>query len=234
MVIYVDTAELDQIASYARDTRVGGFTTNPTLMKRAGVTDYEAYARKALKAAMGKPISLEVIANTPDKIYRQGMKLASFGKNVVVKVPITNTLGVNLTPTIYRLAAQGVKVNVTAVTTVKQFKSVLPARTRKQLAPFIVSLFMGRITDSGIFPTNFIIDCEYINFRRPTPTQLLWASVREPFNITQAERFGFDIITVPPAILEKAWEKKGADMEAESLALVKQFYADAKASGLKL
>jgi transaldolase len=234
MVIYVDTAELDQIACYARDTRVGGFTTNPTLMKKAGVTDYEAYARKASKVAMGKPISLEVIANTPDKIYRQGMKLASFGKNVVVKVPITNTLGVNLTPTIYRLAEQGVKVNVTAVTTVKQFKSVLPRYTRKSLAPFIVSLFMGRIMDSGVDPLEFIYRCHEANTRRPTPTQLLWASVREPFNIQQAELFHFDIITVPPAILEKAWEKKGADMEAESLALVKQFYADAKASGLKL
>jgi transaldolase len=231
MVIYVDTADLDQIAFFAPDSRVGGFTTNPTLMKKAGVTDYEGYARKVLKTALGKPVSLEVIADTPKEIYRQGMKLASFGKNVVVKVPVTTTLGVNLTPTIYRLAEQGVKVNVTAVTTVEQFKKVLP-RTRERFAPFVISLFMGRIADSGVHPGKVSEAC--LLRRRHTQTKLLWASVREPYNIAQAELFDFDIITVPPAILEKAWEKEGADMKKESLALVKQFHADAKASGLKL
>ncbi len=221
--IYADGANLDEMKSLA--PKVDGFTTNPSLMRKAGVTDYLAFCRAA--AALGKPISFEVFADEFAEMKRQARLLAALGSNVYVKIPITNTRGESSAGLITQLSAQGIKVNVTAVFTMNQVQTVEGALTS---TPAIISIFSGRIADTGIDPK---VACRFARKICRPETEVLWASTRELINIKQAEACGCDIITVPNDILRKM-PLFAKDLAEYSLETVRMFHDDAKASGFTL
>ncbi len=231
IAIHADAANLADIVRLAALPLVKGVTTNPSLLSKAGVTNYEAFAREALAAANGKPVSLEVLADDLPEMLRQARDIAKWGANAVVKIPVTTSAGESTYSVTSELARDGVRVNLTAVTSLKQILPVLNGRYTE--APAIISVFAGRIADSGADPEVAMMDfSEALGLNERT--KLLWASTREPYNIMQAWRSGCSIITVPPAILAKAIEKWGADMDAESLALVAMFAKDGRAAGLTI
>ena len=219
--IFADTSSLEVIRSCEGNSIIGGYTTNPSIMRRQGVTDYPAFAQAAVNAT-SKPISFEVIADDFDEMERQARKLAAFGRNVYVKIPITNTRGQTSIPLINRLSLAGVKVNVTALTAREQVKGILA------FAPMIVSIFAGRIADTGRNP------CIHFMGPKIPGVEFLWASPREVLNIYQAELAGADIITCTPDLIMKYERFKAMDLDELSLMTVKQFYDDAQAAGLKL
>lgn len=222
--IFADGADLKQIEELAANPLVKGFTTNPSLCRKAGVTDYEGFARAAVKIAGERPISFEVFADDLDGMERQARIIAGWGENVYVKVPITNTKGVSTGPLLRRLSTAGVKLNVTAIFTNEQLEAA--ALSTWADVPKIVSIFMGRINDTGTQPRAF-------NFGSHSPeavTQTLWASTREIINIWQANAAGFDIITVTPDLLSKL-SLVGKDLDQFSLETVQMFYRDAVAAG---
>ncbi|PYL83445.1 MAG: transaldolase [Verrucomicrobia bacterium] len=197
----------------ARDAGlVKGFTTNPTLMHKSGVSDYEAFAREALKAVGGLPISFEVFADEFDEMERQAKRIATWGDGVFVKIPITNTRRQSSIDLIRRLSAAGVKLNITAILTLDQVRCVVDALNAD--IPAIVSVFAGRIADTGRDPVPLMEEAAKIVGKKPK-AQLLWASPRELLNIFQADACGCHIITVTPDIL-------------------KMFYNDAAAAGFRL
>ena len=226
--IYMDTADLEEIRIGRENPLVKGFTTNPSVMRKAGVTDYEAFAKDALRIADGLPVSFEVIADDFETMERQARKIASWG-NVYVKIPITNTKGELSTPLIQKLSEDGIICNVTAVFTFAQIDAAIKAM--RYSGRGIISVFAGRIADSGVFPEIFI---RYALEMVPPGIKVLWASPREIYNIKQAELCGCHIITVPPEMLRKYEEVRGKELNEFSLETVKQFYEDAKAAGYKL
>ena len=228
--LYADGADVrDMIA--ARDAGlVKGFTTNPTLMRKCGVSDYEAFARQALDAVGGMPISFEVFADEFDEMERQARLIATWGDGVFVKIPITNTKGDSAIPLIGRLAAAGVKLNVTAILTLEQVRAVVDALDAN--VPAIVSVFAGRIADTGRDPVPLMQEAKAICSEKPK-AQLLWASPRELLNIIQADAIGCDIITVTSDILKKL-AMVGKPLDELSLDTVKMFYNDAAAAGFRL
>ena len=209
---------------------VKGFTTNPTLMRKCGVDDYEAFAREALEAVSGMPISFEVFADDFDEMERQARQICTWGDSVYVKIPITNTKGHSSIPLIKRLSSGGVKLNITAILTVEQVRDVVGALDAK--VPAIVSVFAGRIADTGRDPVPLMTHCADIVKKNPN-AQLLWASPRELLNIFQAEACGCHIITVTSDILKKL-AMVGKSLDELSLDTVKMFYNDASAAGFKL
>lgn len=219
-----DYAQIDSAPSY-----VTGFTSNPSLFRKAGVVDYlGACCSMAEVAGLNRPVSLEVLADDFLEIRRQAHLLNALGPNVLVKIPITSTDGTSTAPLIDDLTASGVKVNVTAVTTARQVEAALNIGHR----PYVISIFAGRIADSGVDPCDLMRGA--VGVCRLAKVRVLWASTREPLDIWRAYRCGVDIITVPPAILAKALEKAGADMTAESLGIVQMFSRDAKEAGYVL
>lgn len=230
--IYADGADLTEIRQLATQPHIKGFTTNPTLMRKAGVDDYEQFARRVLEAVPDKPVSFEVLADDFTEMERQARKIATWGQNVYVKIPITNTEGVSSVNLIGRLAHDGVKVNVTAIMTAEQSHQALLALCDG--APGIVSIFSGRIADSGRNPVDAIRETYHRRaVMRVRNVEILWASVREVFNIVQADHANCDIITVPEKILVKL-AGVGCDLNHQSLSMVKQFYSDAVAAGYSL
>lgn len=223
--IYADGADLAQMFEQAQDPGISGFTTNPSLMKKSGVTDYEGFAKEAL-SVITKPISFEVFADDFNEMERQARLISSWGENVYVKIPITNTRGESSIPLIERLSKDGVKVNVTAVFTVAQVIDV----AKVLIGPAILSIFCGRIADTGRNPSTF---CHLAATFCGTNVEVLWASTRELLNIKQAEECGCDIITVPNDLLKKM-NLIGKDLTEYSLETVKMFRDDAKASGFSL
>lgn len=228
--IFTDGADKESMLTMNKKPWVAGFTTNPTLMKKAGVTDYEAFAREILEHITEKPISFEVFADEFDEMERQARKIAAWGVNVYVKIPITNTKGEPSLGLIRRLSQDGIKLNVTAVFTVEQVRDVVDALTPN--VPSIVSVFAGRIADTGRDPIPIMKEAKRLTSQNPS-LELLWASPRELLNIFHAEEAGTDIITVTPDVLKKAY-KIGFDLEEFSLETVKMFYEDGKAAGYKL
>lgn len=221
--IFADTSDLAEIGRLANDSLVGGFTTNPSLARAAGVSDYWKFATDLACLVGGKPFSVEVVADDFYDMERQAEMLGSL-KNCYVKVPVTNSQGKSTIPLINKLSERGIKVNVTAVTGHWQTIGLLPT------SPMIVSIFAGRIADTGRDPKQVFDD----NFGRSDLIEFLWASPREVLNIYQAEEAGADIITLSPELIEKYYRFKDMDLDLLSLMTVQQFYKDARAAGLDL
>jgi transaldolase len=229
--IFADGADLQGIADLCRKPYIKGLTTNPTLMRKAGLTDYETFARAVLKDVKSKPISLEVFSDDFREMCRQALEIHAWQDNVYVKIPITNTRGESSVPLIQRLAAEGVKVNVTALLTPHQVKAVAAALNPN--VPAVVSVFAGRIADTGVDPTPIMK--ESLEILRCLPkAELLWASVREVLNVFQAAACRCHIVTVPHDILKKLIQLGGKDLDELSLDTVRMFHHDARAAGFKL
>ena len=225
--IFADGADLDGIRDMVGDPLIKGFTTNPTLMRKAGVSDYKAFALEALKIVTDKPISFEVFADEFDEMEAQALEIASWGKNVNVKIPITNTRGESAAPLIGRLSAQGVAVNVTAMFTLEQVGEVVDVLD--PATPAILSVFAGRVADSGRDPIPHMKEAVGIATAKPK-AEVLWASPRELLNIFQADEVGCHIITVTNDVIKKL-TGVGKDLDVFSLETVKMFYDDASAAG---
>lgn len=228
--IFADGADLRGMIEMTKNPYVSGFTTNPTLMNKAGVRDYEAFAREILAHVTDKPISFEVFADDEAEIERQANKIAAWGRNVFVKIPVTNTAGRPLTALVARLAKAGVQQNVTALMTLEQVQTVSEALGDGVAAN--VSVFAGRIADTGRDPMPIMRRAVEILSRFPRQ-ELIWASPRELLNIFQAEATGCHIITVANDVLKKL-ELVGKDLEAYSLETVQMFHRDATTAGYRL
>ncbi len=228
--VFADGADYDDIRKLNDHPLVQGFTTNPTLMREAGVTDYEAFARQVLAVITEKPISFEVFADDLESMYAQARTIASWGRNVNVKIPVTNTEGVFTGPIIERLSKEGVSLNVTAVFTLEQTAKILAALD--SAVPHIISIFAGRIADSGRDPIPVMTAAAAMIHQHPK-IDLLWASPREVLNIYQADTAGCDIITVTASLLKKL-DLHGKDLDAFSLETVKMFYRDASTAGYQI
>lgn len=230
--IYSDGADLASMLENAKDPRISGFTTNPTLMRKSGITDYAAFAKEVLSHIKDRPISFEVFADDFAEMDRQARLIASWGKNVYVKIPITNTLGESALPLIRSLSVTGrVQLNVTALCTLTQVAGVVEAL--KGGAPAVISVFAGRIADTGRDPVPTIQASRALCDAAKLDAEVLWASTRELINIKQAEAAGAQIITVPPDLLKKL-NLFGKDLTEYSLDTVKMFAADATAAGFSL
>jgi transaldolase len=229
--IFADGAALAPMLELYKNPRISGFTTNPTLMRKAGITDYRAFAHEVLAAIKDKPISFEVFADEFSEMKRQALEIKTWGDNVYVKIPITNTKRESAAPLIRELASSGVKLNVTALCTVDQVRET--AAALKGGAPSVVSVFAGRIADTGRDPIPLMKESLTICRAAGKGVELLWASPRELLNIVQAAEIGCDIITVTPDVLAKL-PTIGKDLGQFSLETVQMFYKDAQAAGFKL
>jgi len=228
--IFADGAALDSIKVLAADPAVKGFTTNPSLMRKAGVQDYEDYAKRIIAAVPDRPISFEVFADDFDEMIAQGRVIASWGDNINVKVPVMTTNGTFTGPVIGALARAGITLNVTAIMTVAQVEKV--AECLHLNVPAIVSVFAGRIADTGRDPEPVMQACRRALAARPK-AELLWASSREILNIFQADRTGCHIITVGHDLLSKLGTV-GKDLDEYSLETVRAFYRDAQAADFQI
>ncbi|HEX4006923.1 MAG TPA: transaldolase [Acidobacteriaceae bacterium] len=228
--LYSDGADLRSILEMYAKPWIRGFTTNPTLMRHAGVHDYEAFARALLLAVPDRPISFEVFADEEDEMEQQALAIATWGPNVNVKIPVTNRAGTFMGALIRRLGEAGVALNVTAILSLDQVRRVAEALAPNAAA--IVSVFAGRIADTGVDPAPVMAEAKRILRDRPR-AQLLWASPRELLNIFQANEAGCDIITVAPEILGKL-SLVGKDLAAYSLETVEMFYRDACAAAYRI
>ena len=228
--VYADGADVKDMLSARNGGIVRGFTTNPTLMRKSGISDYESFAREALSAVAGMPISFEVFADEFGEMERQAKLIATWGDGVYVKIPITNTRGESSLPLVRRLSAAGVKLNITAVLTLDQVRGVTEALDAK--VPAIISIFAGRIADTGRDPIPLVREAVQIAKAKPK-AQVLWASPRELLNIFQAEECGCHIITVTSDILKKL-AMVGKSLDELSLDTVKMFFNDAASAGFKL
>jgi transaldolase len=229
--LYADGADKAGILDLYAKPYIKGLTTNPSLMKKAGIKDYEAFAKDILQTVTAKPISLEVFTDDFTDMKRQALKISAFATNVYTKIPITNSKGESSLPLIKELAGQGVKLNVTALLTLRQVAGVAEALNPK--VPSVVSVFAGRIADTGVDPVPLMRACGAL-LEGHDKAELLWASTREVLNIFQAEESGCAIITVPHDILGKAAKMYGFDLTELSLDTVKMFAKDAVDCGFKL
>ena len=229
--IFADGADKAGILDLYAKPYIKGLTTNPSLMKKAGIKDYEAFAKDILQTVTAKPISLEVFSDEFAEMRRQAAMIKSWGANVYVKIPITNSRGESSLPLIRDLAQEGVKLNVTALFSLKQVAGV--AAALNPAVPSVVSVFAGRIADSGVDPMPLVRACVPLLEEQPK-AELLWASTREVLNIFQAEEAGCRIITVPHDIISKATKMLGMSLDALSLDTVKTFVKDSLDAGFKL
>ncbi|MCR4333502.1 MAG: transaldolase [Patescibacteria group bacterium] len=225
--LFADGADLAGIKEMAANPLVKGFTTNPTLMRKAGVTDYKTFAQEALSVIGDRPLSLEVFADEFAEMEKQALEIASWGKNVNVKIPVTNTRGEFSGPLVERLSKAGVQVNVTALMTLEQVSSVTDKLAPE--TPAIISVFAGRIADTGRDPVPMMAEAVRVMKTKPK-AELIWASPRELLNVFQADSVGCHIITATNDILKKM-ALVGKDLDAYSLETVKMFYDDAQAAG---
>jgi transaldolase len=228
--IFADGADYDGIVKMSRNPLIKGFTTNPTLMRKAGVSDYEAFARKVLGTITDRPVSFEVFADDFPSMVEQARTIAAWGPNVNVKIPVTNTKGQSSAEIIRALSADGVVLNITAVFTLDQVRAVADALDPETSA--IVSVFAGRIADTGIDPIPHMLAAKQILGSRPK-AQLLWASTRELLNIFHAEESSCDIVTVPNEFLAKL-DLVDKDLAEYSRETVQLFYRDATAAAYQI
>jgi transaldolase len=229
--IFADGADKTALLELNGNPLIRGMTTNPTLMRKAGLTDYEAFARDVLESIRDKPISFEVFADEFPEMRRQALKIRSWQDNVFVKIPITNTRGESALPLVRELTHEGVKINVTAMLTLDQVRGVSEALDPG--VPAIVSVFAGRIADTGVDPMPLMREAGEL-LAALARAELLWASVREVLNIFQADSCGCDIVTVTNDILEKALKTAGRGLAEMSLDTVKMFAGDARSAGFRL
>ncbi|HSW70137.1 MAG TPA: transaldolase [Gammaproteobacteria bacterium] len=228
--ICADGADINSMLEWQKNPAIKGFTTNPTLMYKAGIKNYEIFAKEILDVIKDKPVSFEVLSDDFSEMQRQALKIASWGKNVYVKIPIVNTAGKSSVDLIKTLAHEGVKQNVTAVMTLEQVRAATEALQESPAA--IISVFAGRIADTGRDPVPVMRKA--FNIMHPYPQlELLWASSRELFNIFQANEAGCHIITVAHDLLKKL-DLVGKDLQKLTLETVKTFYDDAMKAGLSL
>jgi transaldolase len=228
--IFADGVDKAGMVELARRPYISGFTTNPTLMRRAGITDYRAFAREILDALPGRPISFEVLSDDFEEMERQAREIGSWGRDVYVKVPVTNTRGEPASALIRRLSRDGIKLNVTALLTLEQVRDVSEALGDG--APSCISVFAGRIADTGRDPVPLMAAA--VALMRPYPSQsLLWASPREVLNIFQADAAGCHIITVTHDLLARL-DGVGKDLGQFSLDTVRMFYEDGRAAGYRV
>lgn len=222
--LFADTADLASMLRFQRHPLVSGFTTNPSLMRKAGITNYEAFARMVLEAIPDKPVSFEVLAEEAPEIEWQARTIASWGPNTFIKITVTDRRGRSLLPTIHRLSAAGIALNVTALFTLKQIATVLPMLNPAQ--PAILSIFAGRIADTGRDPIPMLRAARAMLYKFPN-VQLLWASPREVYNLFQAQDAGCHIITMPPELIDKL-AHLGKDLDTFTLETIESFYRDAE------
>ena len=226
--IFADGASVASMRESAKDPRIQGFTTNPTLMRKAGVTDYRAFAREVLQAITDKPISFEVFADDIGGMRRQALEIATWGSNVYVKVPVTTTRRESTTGLVRELSRAGVKVNVTAICTLGQTRSM--AEALEGGAPSVISVFAGRIADTGLDPVPIMREAGEICHRNGRGIELLWASPREILNVLQAIDAKVDIITLTDDLTKKL-DLLGKDLDDYSLETVQMFQRDAASAG---
>lgn len=228
--VFADGAKIEDMLKAYKEGWVSGFTTNPTLMKQAGVSDYEAFAREVLSQIKDMPISFEVFSDDFESMEREANKIAGWGNNVNVKIPVTNTEGLSSIPLIKKLSSEGISLNITAIMPIEQVQAVADA-----LNPGIeniISIFAGRIADTGRDPVPIMKRAVEICKTKPN-ARVLWASPRELLNVFQAEEAGCHIITVLPEVLKKL-PLVGKDLREYSLDTVKMFYNDAKSAGYRI
>ena len=228
--IFCDIAELKLIKSFNRKKIVKGFTTNPSLMKMAGAKNYKSYSKEILKICPNKPVSLEVFADDHINMKNQALKINTWGKNVYVKIPVSNSKGVFMGKLIKELNNLNIKLNITAVYSSTQTEKILKLLNKK--SKVIISIFAGRAGDTGIdpipeFKRSILLAKKFKN------VEILWASVREPYNFIQAKQLGCHIITVPPSTIAKI-ENFGKSFDKLTKETVKAFYTDAKSAGFKI
>ena len=228
--IFCDIAEINQIKKFNKKKIVKGFTTNPSLMRKAGAKDYKSYAKKILKVCPNKPVSLEVFADDYINMKKQALKINTWGKNIYVKIPIVNSKGIFMGKVIKELNNQNIKLNITAVYNANQTKKILKLINKK--TKVLISIFAGRAGDTGKDPVpefkkSIMFSKKFKN------VEILWASVREPYNFLQAKQLGCHIVTVPPSIIEKI-EKFGKSFDQLTKETVKNFLSDSKKSRFKI
>ena len=228
--IFCDIADYKLIKIFNKKKIVKGFTTNPTLMRKAGAKNYKNYSNKILKIVKFKPVSLEVFADENDEMIKQGIKINNWASNVFVKVPITNSKGKFTGKVIKDLNSKNIKLNITAVYTYKQTVQILKQINKK--TSVIISIFAGRMADKGKDPIPEIKKSIKLA-RKFKNVKILWASVREPYNYIQAKKLGCHIITVPPSIIEKI-EKFGVNIKNLTIQTVQTFLSDSKKSNFKI
>lgn len=228
--LFADAGGLDALRAIKDHPRVEGFTTNPTLIRGAGVTTYESFGRAVLEMIPDRPVSVGVVSDELPEMERQARRIASWGDNVFVKIPVTNTRGERCDEIVERLSGDGVRLNVTAVMTVEQVRWILDALAPG--VPCFVSIFAGRIADTGRDPVPLVRDAvSLVNGR--TEVELIWASPREILNVSQAESAGCHVITLTPDLIAKL-ALAGKDLERFSLETVQMFHRDALAAGYEI
>ena len=228
--IYCDIADLKTIKEYSKKKIVKGFTTNPSLMRKAGAKNYELYSKEILKVCKNKPISFEVFADDYRNILNQALKIKSWGKNVYVKIPVENSKGIFMGKVINKLSEDNIKMNITAVYTHKQTAKILSKIKKK--SKVIISIFVGRAGDAGKDPIPEIKKSIKIA-KKYKNVKILWASVREPYNYLHASELGCHIITIPPSIIKKI-EKFGKSFKRLTTETVKTFLQDSRKSRFKI
>ena len=228
--IFCDIADLNLIKKFNKKKIVRGFTTNPSLMRKAGAKNYQAYSKEILKVCKNKPISFEVFADDLQSMIEQGIKINTWGKNVFVKVPVSNSKKQFTGKVIKKLNNQNIKLNITAVYTAKQTDNILKQINKR--TKVIISIFAGRAADTGKDPVPEFLKSIKLA-KKFKNVEILWASVREPYNYTQAKQLGCHIITIPPSIIEKI-EKFGKSFNQLTTETVKAFLVDSKKSKFKI
>jgi transaldolase len=226
--IFADGADLKSMINLKKNKIIKGFTTNPTLMRKAGINNYENFAKNVLNTINDLPVSFEVFADEVIEIENQAIKISKWGENVNVKIPITNTKGESLIPSIKKLSDLGIQLNITALLTIQQVENTVNALNSETFN--IISVFAGRIADTGIDPKKIMKNSKDIISSNLLKTELLWASPRQVLNILEAEDVGCDIITITPELLNKT-SNFGKNLDQLSLETVKMFYDDALKAG---
>ncbi len=230
--IFADGADYKSIIDFNKKIFVKGLTTNPSLMKKSGISDYTKFAKKVLEKVKVKPISFEVFADDINEMYQQAKIISTWGKNVYVKIPVTNSKGIGCYDLIKKLSNEKIKLNITAIFTNYQAKKVINSLNKNTKS--IISIFAGRIADTGINPDLLIVQSlKFLKIKKNIKCEILWASTREIYSIIQAEKLGCHIITVPNNILSKI-NLIGKDLNKYSLETIKDFYRDAVSAGYKI
>ena len=230
--IFADGADYKSIIDFNKKFFVKGLTTNPSLMKKSGISDYTKFAKKVLEKVKVKPISFEVFADDINEMYQQAKIISTWGKNVYVKIPVTNSKGIGCYDLIKKLSNEKIKLNITAIFTNYQAKKVINSLNKNTKS--IISIFAGRIADTGINPDLLIVQSlKFLKIKKNIKCEILWASTREIYSIIQAEKLGCHIITVPNNILSKI-NLIGKDLNKYSLETIKDFYRDAVSAGYKI
>ncbi len=229
--IFCDIADLRLIEKFNQKKLVKGFTTNPSLMRKAGAKDYKKYSKKILKICNKKPVSLEVFADNYEEIKKQSLEINKWGKNVYVKIPVLNSKGLFMGKIIEELNKKKIKLNITAVYSAQQVNMIL--KRVKTKTKIIISIFIGRLADSGKDPINTLRKSIKLA-KKYNNVEILWASTREPYNYIQAKKLGCEIITAPPSIIEKIENFKIISDKKLSISTVKGFLKDSRLSKFRI